>query len=281
MTADLVGMPFSLDVLVVEDNEVNAMVASGLLERIGHRATVAPTDESAVERVRAHDFDVVLMDLRLPDIDGVEATKRIRALAPRRKGLVPIIALSAQVAASDVEACLKAGIDELLGKPFRLDRLEATLRRAVLRHARRNGSRLLEFRRPEVPAGETQSEAGGQPIDVSVLALHVDMLGLDQTARIVAAFESTIAGVPEEIEQLAFAGERGNVANLAHRLKSSSLHVGLLQLSKDAAALEGLAQNGDDDLAASAGTLAAGCRDGLAMLKRSFAELAAGQPANT
>ena len=281
MTADLVSMPLSLDVLVVEDNEVNAMVACGLLERIGHRATLAPTGEAAVEQVRAHDFDVVLMDLRLPDIDGLEATKRIRALTPRQKRLVPIIALSAQVAASDVEACLKAGVDEFLGKPFRPDRLEASLRRAVLGRERPKGARPLKFHRQEIPAAQPQSEASVQPFDVTVLAGHMDMLGLDQTARIVAAFESSIAGVPEEIEHLAAVGDRSKLVNAAHRLKSSSLHVGLLQLSKDAAALEGLARNGDDNLAASAGTLAVDCRDGLAILKRCFAELAAGQPANT
>lgn len=282
MSADLVGMPLSLDVLVVEDNEVNAMVACGLLERIGHRPTLASTGEIALEMVRARDFDAVLMDLRLPDIDGVEATKRIRALAPSRKSRIPIVALSAQVVENDIEACRKAGVDDFLGKPFDLDRLEATLRRVVLRISRRKGAPPLRFRRRKLAA----SEAPGAPseaetMDVSVLAEHVKVLGLESTSRIVAAFESSLAGVPDDVERLAAGGEHGKLAEIAHRLKSSSMHVGLFQLSDRAAALERLARNSDDDVTSTAGALAAECRKGLLQLKASFARISDAQPANT
>ena len=154
MSAEPVGMPLSLDVLVVEDNEVNAMVACGLLERVGHRATLASTGEAAVEQVRTRDFDVVLMDLRLPDIDGAEATRRIRALGSRKKCRVPIVALSAQVVASDIDACVDAGVDEFLGKPFRTERLEATLRRVVLQTCaplRREAAEVSSAGRPSSP----------------------------------------------------------------------------------------------------------------------------------
>jgi signal transduction histidine kinase/DNA-binding response OmpR family regulator len=278
MSADLVGMPLSLDVLVVEDNEVNAMVACGLLERVGHRATLASTGEAAVEEVRARDFDVVLMDLRLPDIDGAEATRRIRALGSPKKSRVPIVALSAQVIASDVEACVRAGVDEFLGKPFRMDRLEATLRRVVLRHARRYGLKLRKFRRPDdPPAPDLQKD----PIDESVLAEHVNVLGFEQTKRIVAAFEISVATAPEDIERLTRTGEHAKLAEIAHRLRSSSLHVGLLQLSDRAATVERLAKTEDDDLAPVANELAAGCRRGLAALRRAFDRIAEVQPANT
>jgi signal transduction histidine kinase/CheY-like chemotaxis protein/HPt (histidine-containing phosphotransfer) domain-containing protein len=283
MTADLVGMPFSLDVLVVEDNEVNAMVACGLLRRMGHRVALAATGEAAVDEVRAHDYDVVLMDLRLPDIDGVEATRRIRALSAPRKARVPIVGLSAQANASDVEAFRRAGVQNFLGKPFRLDRLEATLRRVVLRHARRHREPIRKFRQFEPAArGAQDVRPTTERIDLSVLSGHVDVLGFEETAKIVSAFESSLVGAPEEIERMAANGECGKLADVAHRIKSSSLHVGLARLSDAAAMLERQARSEDyDDLVSSAGALAAECRKGLAVLKRSFVALSQAQPANT
>ena len=278
MSADLLGMPLSLEVLVVEDNEVNAMVACGLLARVGHRATLSSTGEEAVEQVRARDFDAVLMDLRLPDIDGAEATRRIRALGSPRKSRVPIVALSAQVVANDIDACIRAGVDEFLGKPFRMDRLEATLRRVVIRHARRYGVKPRKFRRTDfAPAPDLQEGL----IDKSVLAEHVNLLGFEQARRIVSAFEASVATAPEDIERLTAGGEHEKLAEIAHRLKSSSLHVGLLQLSDRAATVERLAKTEDDDLAPAANELAADCRRGLAALKGVFAGIAETQPANT
>ena len=278
MSVDLVGMPLSLEVLVVEDNEVNAMVACGLLERAGHHATLAATGEAAVAQVRARDFDVVLMDLRLPDIDGAEATRRIRALGSAKKSRVPIVALSAQVVAGDIEACVHAGVDEFLGKPFRMDRLEATLRRVVLRHARRYGVKSRKFRRPDASSAPDLQKGS---IDESVLAEHVSVLGFEQTKRIVSAFETSVANAPEDIERLTGTGEHDKLAEIAHRLRSSSLHVGLLQLSDRAATVERMAKTEDDDLAPVANELAAECRRGLAALRQVFARIAKTQPANT
>jgi CheY-like chemotaxis protein/HPt (histidine-containing phosphotransfer) domain-containing protein len=283
LAADLAGMPFSLDVLVVEDNEVNAMVACGLLRRSGHRPSLASTGEAAIEHIRARAFDVVMMDLRLPDIDGVEVTKRIRAMSSPAKARTPIVAVSAQADAGDIESFRRAGVNDFLGKPFHLDRLDATLRRVVLRHDRHPGRKPLQFRPPEAPAPEAlQGRAAGEPIDATVLGEHVDVLGFEQTARIVATFESSVASVPDEIEALAAEGECSKVANLAHRVKSSALHVGLVRLSDAAAMLERQARNENyDELILSAGALAEECRMGLGALKRCFARIAEAQPANT
>ena len=113
-----------------------------------------------------------------------------------------------------------------------------------------------------------------------MLAEHVDQLGFEQTARIVAAFEASVAGAPAEIERLALAGERRALAAIAHRLKSSSMHVGLARLSKLAGALETRALGESQDVGGAAAELAAACRDGLASLERSFARIRERQPAN-
>ena len=121
----VIGEQPTRTILIVEDDEVNRVVGKALLERRGHRVLVAATGMAAVQMVRDHRVDVVLMDIRLPDIDGFEAAKRIRTL-PRRslhRAHPPIIALTAQVEPSDATACEAAGIDDLVVKPLSPDEL--------------------------------------------------------------------------------------------------------------------------------------------------------------
>ena len=229
----------ALDLLVVEDNEVNAMVASGLLARAGHKAIIASTGAEALALFDSRDFDAVLMDLRLPDFDGLEVVRRMRASADAKKSRTPIIVQSAHVLASDIEACVAAGVNEFVGKPFKLERLQAALRRVASPAALRRSARRPVAAPAAASAPPWQSEAAADvAVDDAVLAEHVAQLGFEQTARIVAAFEASVAGAPAEIERLALAGDRRALAAIAHRLKSSSMHVGLARLSRLADTLE-------------------------------------------
>ncbi|WP_051311041.1 sensor histidine kinase [Bradyrhizobium sp. Cp5.3] len=115
-----------LNLLLVEDLHINAEVARGILERAGHRIALVRTGEQAVELVRSARFDAVLMDVQMPDVDGLEATRRIRALPLPLSG-VPIVALTANVMSEDVDACRSAGMDGHLAKPIDV----AALHRAV------------------------------------------------------------------------------------------------------------------------------------------------------
>ena len=268
----------ALDLLVVEDNEVNAMVASGLLARAGHKAVIASTGEEALALFESSVFDAVLMDLRLPDFDGLELVRRMRASADAKKAHTPIIVQSAHVLASDVEACVAAGVNEFVGKPFKLERLQAALRRVASPAAlRRLARRPVE---PPTAPAQRPAVAADVSVDESVLAEHVDQLGLEQTARIVAAFEASVADAPEEIQRLARTDDCRALAAIAHRLKSSSMHVGLVRLSRLAGALEAGASGESLNVAAMAAELAAACRDGLASLEQSFARIRGRQPAN-
>lgn len=116
-----------IDVLVVEDNPVNQRVAQKTLERLGHRVTIAATGDEAITRATSGRYELILMDLQLPDVDGVEATRRIRNHAPTRH--VPIIALTADASREDRERCLDAGMNDHLSKPLRRTDLERALRR--------------------------------------------------------------------------------------------------------------------------------------------------------
>jgi CheY-like chemotaxis protein len=122
-----------LSILVAEDNEINALLARALLVRLGHRPTMAASGEAAIEcwlaaRAAGTPYDRVLMDLHMPGMDGLEATRRIRAMEADYEGArMPIIALTANVSAEDRDACLAAGMDGFLIKPLDRERLAAAL----------------------------------------------------------------------------------------------------------------------------------------------------------
>jgi PAS domain S-box-containing protein len=108
-----------LDVLLVEDSLVNQKLALGILAQFGHRVTVAGNGREALEITAGRDFDVVLMDVQMPEMDGLEATRRIRERERGTGGHLPIIAMTAHALTGDRERCLDAGMDEYLSKPIR------------------------------------------------------------------------------------------------------------------------------------------------------------------
>jgi len=114
-------------VLVVEDNERNMKLFRDVLESYGYRTLEATTGERAVELVVEHCPDLVLMDIQLPDIDGVEALGRLRA--EERTASVPVLALTAQAMDGDRERFLAAGFDGYLSKPVDISDFVATVRR--------------------------------------------------------------------------------------------------------------------------------------------------------
>ncbi len=140
-SAEVSDGPTSLDaplaplrILVAEDNRMNQQVALGLLQRQGHQVDLVADGRAAVAAVGARDYDVVLMDVHMPGMDGLEATRQIRQL-PGDRGRVPIIALTASVMRDETEHCLAAGMNAQLPKP--IDPI--ALATAVSHHARAVG----------------------------------------------------------------------------------------------------------------------------------------------
>ena len=109
---------FSLDILVVEDGVVNQQVAAGLLQRRGHRVTIAPNGTEALAALDKQSFDAVLMDVQMPEMDGLEATAAIRAREKTTGAHVPIIAMTAHAMKGDRERCRAAGMDDYIDKPI-------------------------------------------------------------------------------------------------------------------------------------------------------------------
>ena len=106
-----------LNILLAEDNKINAVLATTLIKRAGHKVDVAENGLEAVEAVRNGEYDFVFMDMHMPEMDGLEASQQIRALEGE-KGKITIVALTANAMAADRQKCLSAGMDDFLSKPF-------------------------------------------------------------------------------------------------------------------------------------------------------------------
>ena len=139
-----------LKILVAEDNKVNQMVMMRLLHRMGCQADLASDGASAISKVGANSYDVVLMDLNMPEMDGLEATRRIRRMCTTQSA-VPIVALTASATNEDRSQCLAAGMNDYLTKPVEIDALKRALDRWAVPLGRDPGSR-----------------SGGSPVRVSI-----------------------------------------------------------------------------------------------------------------
>ena len=177
----------ALDVLVVEDHPVNQQVLAGYLEAMGHRWVTVDSGEASVDRVAAGRFDLVLMDVNLPGISGIEATRRIRQQGAR----VPIIGVSAHAQPQDQAACLAAGMDAVVAKPLAPEDLVAVMARLI----------------PEARA--------------SVVADILHDLGTAQTARLIEMMLDRLAPEAAALKLAAKAGQTEVLAQIAHRLKGA------------------------------------------------------------
>ena len=124
----LLGDEIPIDILLVEDNPVNRSVALGLLGRLGYKASAAANGREAINAFETRDYDLVMMDLQMPTMDGLEATRELRRCLPSKRQPC-IIALTANAVLGDREECLAAGMNDYLTKPLKLDMLAAAIRR--------------------------------------------------------------------------------------------------------------------------------------------------------
>ncbi|MGH1371059.1 MAG: response regulator [Cellvibrionaceae bacterium] len=122
-----IALPKDLNVLLAEDNVVNQKVAKALLEKMGCQTHIASNGFEALDIAQRFPIDIILMDMQMPDMNGVEATQELRASKHAHLKEVPIIALTANATAQDRDVCLEAGMNDFLSKPFRPDALEEKL----------------------------------------------------------------------------------------------------------------------------------------------------------
>ena len=115
----------SASILLVEDDVLNQMIASKLLDRLGHQVRIANNGKEALDELETHDFDLVLMDMQMPVMDGIEATRRLRSTG----NTLPVLAFTANTSSDDHRLCLDAGMQDVLIKPVQMETLTRKLER--------------------------------------------------------------------------------------------------------------------------------------------------------
>jgi signal transduction histidine kinase/CheY-like chemotaxis protein/HPt (histidine-containing phosphotransfer) domain-containing protein len=232
-------------ILLAEDNPINRMVAERLLEKRGHTVVAVENGREALAAVIKEPFDILLMDVQMPEMDGYEATSAIRAYEQTRGRRTPIIALTAHAMKGDRERCLAAGMDAYVSKPIAaeelLERIDDLLSSDPA--ASRGPGTSRSGPAPSGPA------AGGPPVLDRAEALgHV---GGDPAllAEVVAIFRNEGPRILESIERALAAGTCPPVAASAHRLKGSLATLGAGASVAAAERLEESAAAGDLRLA--------------------------------
>jgi signal transduction histidine kinase/AmiR/NasT family two-component response regulator len=224
--------PAPLNILLAEDNPLNQKFVTIVLERDGHTVSTARNGAEALAAAECCVFDVALMDMQMPVVDGIEATRRIRAL-PGDHGALPIIAMTANSSKSDEEACLAAGMTAFLPKPFRTEDLNAMLLQHVPAAARTG-------------ALDTPPQPAEADLDETYLAEQVGIVGLTEMVMLGRMFQRISYATLRDIRTAAERGDRVAAEELAHRLRSACGPLGLVRCSKLAKHLEVEARNLDD-----------------------------------
>jgi CheY-like chemotaxis protein len=220
-------------VLLVEDNELNREVALGLLEDAHLSISQAENGQIAVQMIERDDYDLVLMDMQMPVLDGVAATMAIRS-KPRFRSL-PIIAMTANVMAGDREKCLRAGMNDHLAKPIDPDKLFDTLLRWIPPHA--SAAATFEM----TPPTGAQLAASGSLVIPGIdttTALRRTGGNRKRYESLLARFADSQSAAPSDI-RAALATEDSTAARrIAHSLKGASANLGVNSLAEIAAKVE-------------------------------------------
>ncbi len=218
-------------VLLVEDNPTNQIVASELLRNIGLHVTPANHGREALELVTNTPFQLVLMDVHMPEMNGIEATQRIRALP--HGASVPIVAMTAAAMESDREACLAAGMNDFVAKPIDLNHLTDVLLRWIV--GRDSDSR------PSVPKAATQPPAATGTVKsaIDMEAALARLLGNRRLLQLaVDSFRSDFADSATRLEAHVVASRWADARRLAHSVKGAACTIGADALADIGAELE-------------------------------------------
>ncbi len=248
------GQRLPLRILVAEDNVINQQVALSFLERLGYRADVAANGLEALSSLQRQPYDVVLMDVQMPEMDGLEATRRIRELSPSElaaEAQPRIIAMTANAMREDYDICLAAGMDDYMSKPVQVEELVRALKQCQLREPKAP-RRPSEAMRPPAVEGLGPAEPAARPVSLVVLdprALQRLRATLGTQAdrmlpELIEEFYQDAGRLLSEARQALEQGQADDLRRASHTLKSTSATFGAMALSAVARELEHLARDG-------------------------------------
>jgi len=241
-----------LRLLLVEDIALNQKVAQQMLQRLGYRTDVVSNGLEALEALSRRDYDVVFMDVQMPQMDGLEATRCIlKHLSPRRPW---IIAMTAHAMQSDRQECLSAGMNDYISKPIRLEALVQAIDR--YKHLRGKGAGesvypdnfLKQFPPAPLPPSEAGSPASFHPsIDLKVLQDLRDMAGEAAASVLAEIIESYLEDARPRLQAITQAvalSDAVAVQKSAHAFRSLSVTVGAIPVAQLCEALETMGRAG-------------------------------------
>ncbi|MDB4766808.1 response regulator, partial [bacterium] len=213
-----------LNILLAEDNLINQKLAIALLEKEGHHVTVAADGQQAVDLFQQNSFDVILMDVQMPVMDGFAATKAIREHERGTDSRITIIALTAHAASSDRDQCMAAGMDEYLSKPIRARDLRKMIEQQT--------GKLSRLSRPV-----TAHHATGNVVD---WPRAFETVGGDQSLLkdLVSVFLKEQSSMLTEIQKAISNDDNTHLRLSAHSLKGATAHLGAHEVSRVARELE-------------------------------------------
>lgn len=218
-------MARELHILLADDNPVNQKVLTHMLRRLGHRVDVVGNGLEAVHQAGQEAYDVVFMDMMMPGVDGLEATRRIRRQEDGKRR-TPIVAVTANVERTDERACAEAGMDIFLSKPFTLDQVRQTLDRFT---------------------SERFNDAASKGLNPSILKAFVETMGaedIDFAIEVLGDLLTEGNRVRAAIQEALDAHVPHKVAQHAHSLKSAAAVVGAQQLANICQTMERAAKDG-------------------------------------
>lgn len=210
-----------VNVLLVEDNDINRLYALNILKKWKCEVDGAENGYTALEKLRSNEYDVILMDIQMPIMDGYEATKNIRSTFPEPKRSIPIIALTANAIKGDNEKCLQIGMNDYLPKPFQPEDLYESLSKYVSKKAG-IPPKSKKIEAPEI----VDIPSGGKLINLAYL--HSICNG--DKAFITEMVKTFIANTPSAINEMQKWSHQANwekVGQIAHKIKPSITFMGL------------------------------------------------------
>ena len=250
------GRNWPLRILLAEDNATNQKLALRLLGRIGYQADVAANGLEALHALERQRYDVVLMDIQMPEMDGLEATRRLRRELPEAQQ-PQVIAMTANAMQGDRELCLAAGMDDYISKPIRIEALVAALSKSQpLDDSLAAGEQTIQ---PEIlppsladPVSAAESSATPPILDPAALQNLQTMLGgeFHYLAELIDSFLEDAPRLLAQLDQFIVAQDAEGTRRIAHSLKSNAADFGATRLSGLCRELEMAAKSGVLDGAA-------------------------------
>jgi PAS domain S-box-containing protein len=221
-----------LRILLAEDNVVNQKVATRLLGQMGYRADIAANGLEAVAAVERQTYDVVLMDVQMPEMDGFEASREINRRWPSKRPR--IVAMTANAMEGDRELCVAAGMDDYVAKPIRIEELVGALGRCQTR----------EDAAPRPHAVAAPSAPAADVVDRAVIDRLGESMGRDFAVELIDTFVADARDLLAAIQRALAASDRDGFRRAAHTLKSTGESLGAFALAALARELESIGQAG-------------------------------------